>query len=158
MLEYELKRMVNNDIEYCKKEWDNYSFDWERMGRLFEKIHEVFVSAYAQFQGEAVGVIGVITAFFYVDHRKHDNCRYSRREYNRSRPVVEKQSRPHESEQKNDSRERNEVYCLCHKPIIACVRKFNPDGTAFARRLRKPGETAEAAQKFGRCVLKTGRE
>lgn len=36
MLEYELKRMVNKDIEFCRSEWDNYSFDWERMGRLFE--------------------------------------------------------------------------------------------------------------------------
>ncbi len=35
MLEYELKRMVNRDIEYCKTEWDNYSFDWERMEKLF---------------------------------------------------------------------------------------------------------------------------
>lgn len=38
MLEYELKRMVNGDIEYCKKEWEDYSFDWERMGELFEKM------------------------------------------------------------------------------------------------------------------------
>ncbi len=38
MLEYELKRMVNNDIEYCKTEWENYSFDYERMGKLFEKM------------------------------------------------------------------------------------------------------------------------
>ncbi len=37
MLDYELKRMVNNDIEYCKKEWENYSFDWERMGRCLER-------------------------------------------------------------------------------------------------------------------------
>lgn len=43
MLEYELKRMVNNDIEYCKKEWDNYSFDWERMGRLFEKMLHKYI-------------------------------------------------------------------------------------------------------------------
>lgn len=38
MLEYELKRMVNNDIDYCKKEWEDYSFDWERMRDLFEKM------------------------------------------------------------------------------------------------------------------------
>ena len=44
MLEYELKRMVNNDIEYCKKEWDNYSFDWERMGRLFEKMIHKYIN------------------------------------------------------------------------------------------------------------------
>lgn len=44
MLEYELKRMVNNDIEYCKKEWDNYSFDWERMGRLFDKMIHKYIN------------------------------------------------------------------------------------------------------------------
>lgn len=44
MLEYELKRMVNNDIEYCKKEWDNYSFDWERMGSLFEKMIHKYIN------------------------------------------------------------------------------------------------------------------
>lgn len=38
MLEYELKRMVNADIDYCKKEWEEFSFDWERMGDLFEKM------------------------------------------------------------------------------------------------------------------------
>lgn len=38
MLDYELKRMINKDIELCREEWDNYSFDWERMGRLFEKM------------------------------------------------------------------------------------------------------------------------
>ena len=43
MLEYELKRMVNNDIEYCKKEWDKYSFDWERMGTLFERILHKYI-------------------------------------------------------------------------------------------------------------------
>ena len=44
MLDYELKRMVNNDIEYCKKEWDNYSFDWERMGRLFDKMIHKYIN------------------------------------------------------------------------------------------------------------------
>ena len=44
MLEYELKRMVNNDIEYCKKEWDKYSFDWERMGTLFERILHKYIN------------------------------------------------------------------------------------------------------------------
>lgn len=44
MLEYELKRMVNNDIEYCKKEWDNYSFDWERMGQLFDKMIHKYIN------------------------------------------------------------------------------------------------------------------
>lgn len=38
MLEYELKRMVNKDIEYCKNEWEDYSFDWERMRDLFDKM------------------------------------------------------------------------------------------------------------------------
>lgn len=38
MLEYELKRMVNKDIDYCKKEWEDYSFDWERMRDLFDKM------------------------------------------------------------------------------------------------------------------------
>ena len=44
MLDYELKRMVNNDIEYCKKEWDNYSFDWERMGQLFGKMIHKYIN------------------------------------------------------------------------------------------------------------------
>lgn len=44
MLEYELKRMVNNDIEYCKNEWDNYSFDWERMGNLFGKMINRYIN------------------------------------------------------------------------------------------------------------------
>ena len=38
MLEYEIKRMVNNDIEYCKHEWDEYSFDVEKMAVLFDKM------------------------------------------------------------------------------------------------------------------------
>ena len=38
MLQYELKRMVNRDIEYCKNEWDEHSFDWERMGALFDEM------------------------------------------------------------------------------------------------------------------------
>lgn len=38
MLEYELKRMVNNDIEYCKNEWDVLSFDVERMAALFDRM------------------------------------------------------------------------------------------------------------------------
>lgn len=38
MLEYELKRMVNNDIDYCLEEWEKHSFDWEAMGSLFEKM------------------------------------------------------------------------------------------------------------------------
>ena len=44
MLDYELKRMVNNDIEYCKKEWENYSFDWERMGQLFGKMMHKYIN------------------------------------------------------------------------------------------------------------------
>ncbi|GFI61905.1 hypothetical protein IMSAG049_01076 [Clostridiales bacterium] len=44
MLEYELKRMVNRDIEFCKSEWDKYSFDWERMGVLFEKMMNRYIN------------------------------------------------------------------------------------------------------------------
>ena len=49
MLEYELKQIVNNDIELCKTEWENYSFDWERMRRLFDTMVHKYGSTIRDF-------------------------------------------------------------------------------------------------------------
>ena len=44
MLEYEIKRMVNRDIEYCKEKWENHSFDWEVMGDLFWQMMNRYIN------------------------------------------------------------------------------------------------------------------
>ena len=44
MLEYEVKRMVNRDIEYCKQQWENHSFDWEVMGELFWQMMNRYIN------------------------------------------------------------------------------------------------------------------
>ena len=44
MLEYEVKRMVNRDIKYCKQQWENHSFDWEVMGELFWQMMNRYIN------------------------------------------------------------------------------------------------------------------
>ncbi len=143
MLEYELKRMVNKDIELCKSEWDSYSFDWERMGSLFEKMINRYIGIIDGFDKglsvisgyekknisgntyrENIRIIidrlekfkanGYKNEGLYIEDNKDFNiCRYDMESFNKVRLILDESDGLSKAEKEEASGKLDEIESIC---------------------------------------------